>query len=420
MSLPTGVLVAVALCVLAGVGLLLLRYSSRTARRFLYWTARLLALVVVYLATLFLMVGAVTLVAGGWDCLGHVPNQAAILALQFGIAVAVAFGLFGVVAWVVKRARRKVDGPTPEAVPETRESGAPAVRERFREELVRLGLEPDAVCVFVSTGCAAGWLSAALHKSYGLNKASQVLAGLAIPELSRAKGCDRGWCWRGVNARRGAAMKSLPYPRPREREVPAVAMTDRLLATFLGAIAGLLVAPLFCFAASALLAPRGGAGIDREVVARSCSALLPPCALVAGLTCVFFGAVRGFYYGGPVGIRLFVQCVLDSLFLTFLGNVRLDRERMAASAFSALLSLACFAWLGYRVYLPPTSQHEPSGLFGRTTMDFMEEFEHSAHSKDWWSEARWWGGLFSYLGHLLLAGLLAWGLVEWLGLTSRS
>jgi hypothetical protein len=380
------------------------------AALFCYRAARGLALFGVTLAGLALILCAVGLLISSCVGIARAPNEAALMALLFALATALAFGAFAIASWVVGRARqlrrRQADQVTAEIPP----SDAPAVvRDHFRQELADRGLDPDVACVFVPTGWAASWLSAALRHPHGPGDAIQVLAPLSIPELSRTKRPGRGWCWRGTNASSKATMQRLHFPRPAEDDhppasapVPAtVPAADRLLAALLGAIAGLVVAPLFALAACAFLAR------DEADPARTPAALLPSCAFGAAVMCGLFGGARGAYYGGPLGRPLFVQCLLDCSFLHCLGNVgRINKEKLGWFLLALLLSLLCFAWLGLRVQ-PWISgdggEIAPSGLHGRTTWDFWRE----GKVKDWRAELGWWAGVFSYPCCLFLAGLMA-------------
>jgi hypothetical protein len=254
-------------------------------------------------------------------------------------------------------------------------------------------------------------VAAALSRRHGYNKANQVLDTLSIPELSRTKGFRGGWRWRGANAPRNAAMRDLPYhPLPRYTR-PTASASDRLLASLLGVVAGLVVAPAFALAASGMLAPNESVKIDAAAAARIQASLLLPCAVAAAVVCALFGAVRGFYYGGPLGPRLFVQCLLDCAFLNWLGNVRDTRENrekmgvIGALMLIAVLILFCF---GVRAYaFMPTLEQGPSGLSGRTTRDVMQEFAFSEPLGGWREQLSWWAGLFSYPCCVLLAGLQA-------------
>jgi hypothetical protein len=384
------------------------RLAARAAV-FFYRTARLLALGVVALVGVALYLGAVFLVFASATGIAKVPNEGAVLAVLFVGAAAGAVASLRVASWAADRARK---GRTAEEIAhEVSPSEAPAVvREHFRQELISRGHDPDLDCVFVSLGCAAVWVAAALRQRHGHSKANQVLATLAIPELSRTEGL-RGWCWRGVNARRKAAMRNLPWhPLPRHAHPPVSAL-ERLQAAWLGAAAGLIVAPLFALAACGFLASSKGERAP-EAVARSHAALLPACALVAGVGCAVFGGLRGLYYGGPVGGRLFVQCLLDCSLLNLMGNfptTSANREKLGANAVLLLLALLVLSCLGIRSrVIPEPLESEPSGLHGRTTRDFMREFEFSGPLGDCGDQFRWWAGLFSYPCCVLLAGLLVY------------
>jgi len=91
------------------------------------------------------------------------------------------------------------------------------VRSHFRDELQRVGRDPDRVKVFVPSGVAADWLKAATKQHRQTNKASAYLRQLAIPELRKSKHDGRpGWLWQGVQADENARTEkpfspSLPH-----------------------------------------------------------------------------------------------------------------------------------------------------------------------------------------------------------------
>ena len=81
---------------------------------------------------------------------------------------------------------------------------------QFRDELQRLGHDPDCTCVFIPSKTAALWLKHATGDHWPTNRASGHLATLGIPELQKSKknGCP-GWRWGGKNADPDAKMQRL-------------------------------------------------------------------------------------------------------------------------------------------------------------------------------------------------------------------
>src|SRR5262249_1133953 len=68
-----------------------------------YRAARGLALLSVFLVSMALVLCAVMLVVGGCIGAGRAPKEAAVLALLFALAAALAFGFFAVISWAVRR-----------------------------------------------------------------------------------------------------------------------------------------------------------------------------------------------------------------------------------------------------------------------------------------------------------------------------
>jgi len=95
---------------------------------------------------------------------------------------------------------------------------ASLVAGHFRDEIQRLGQEPEKVCLFIPSKLAADWLTAATRMHWATNKASGHLATLGIPELSKAKTNGRvGWRWAGKLGPLNGTMKRLEKTVESER-----------------------------------------------------------------------------------------------------------------------------------------------------------------------------------------------------------
>jgi hypothetical protein len=84
------------------------------------------------------------------------------------------------------------------------------VAAQFREELEKLGHDPDRACVFIPSRVAATWLKTATQEHRRTNMASAHLASLGIPELTKKKtGGVPGWRWLGKQADAASNMARL-------------------------------------------------------------------------------------------------------------------------------------------------------------------------------------------------------------------
>lgn len=85
------------------------------------------------------------------------------------------------------------------------------VADYIRGKLESCVRDPDASVVFIHNQQMFGWLFQATGESQPSNKASTILEGMGIPELTRSrKPNQRGWIWRGKSAAKCA--EPITYP----------------------------------------------------------------------------------------------------------------------------------------------------------------------------------------------------------------
>src|SRR5262249_26139637 len=122
--------------------------------------------------------------------------------------------------WEPEHCQRVLQARRDESNDDTR--GADVVRGGFRGELRRRGHDPDAEALFPPPRAPRDILHRASGERYATNRASNKLAQLHVPGLSK---CDRGggsggrgWTWRGPDAPDDAPTVGVKRPPPEPRD----------------------------------------------------------------------------------------------------------------------------------------------------------------------------------------------------------